>query len=156
MNLAFRAHSSTLNGMACALCHCSAIFTTLHKVYVRLGLFTQAGKVLNTAQHKGLLDISDTDKSQPFEIRILDNSTLRASASLTHFLLNVTCCYSCRTDWQRNLQSPRTHCAACAELKTQQHTFKPFVMSALQVQSIMVSVALITSNIKCLGTKNIC
>jgi hypothetical protein len=102
MNLAFRAHSSTLNGMACALCHCSAIFTTLHKVYVRLGLFTQAGKVLNTAQHKGLLDISDTDKSQPFEIRILDNSTLRASASLTHFLLNATCCHSCRTDWQRN------------------------------------------------------
>ena len=71
-----------LNCLLCALCRCPAIFTTLHKVYVRLGLFTEAGKVLKTAQHKGLLDISDTDKSQPFEIRILDNATLRASAYL--------------------------------------------------------------------------
>jgi hypothetical protein len=57
-----------------------AIFTTLHKVYVRLSLFSQAGDVLKTAQHKGLLDISDADKSKPFAIRILDNSTLSASA----------------------------------------------------------------------------
>ena len=71
-----------LNWTACALLYCAAIFTTLHKVYVRLGLFTEAGKVLRTAQHKGLLDISDTDKTQPFEIRILDNATLRASAYL--------------------------------------------------------------------------
>lgn len=68
-----------------------AIFTTLHKVYVRLGLFTEAGKVLKTAQHKGLLDISDTDKSQPFEIRILDNSTLRASTRLKKLVLNPNC-----------------------------------------------------------------
>lgn len=67
------------------LCHntCVAIFTTLHKVYVRLNLFGKAGNVLKTAQHKGLLDISDTDKSKPFVIRILDNSTLSASAMHT-------------------------------------------------------------------------
>eukprot|EP01043_Picozoa_sp_COSAG02_P022025 COSAG02_NODE_1132_length_14392_cov_7.068910_11_plen_164_part_00 len=114
---------------------------------MRLGLFTEAGKVLNTAQHKGLLDISDTDKSQPFEIRILDNSTLRASASFA-LVLNPTCCYSCRTtDSQLQLlQSPRTHCAACTELQTPKRTFKPFVMSALQVQFIMVRVALIIKN----------
>ena len=68
---------------------------------MRLGLFTQAGKVLNTAQHKGLLDISDTDKTQPFEIRILDNSTLRASACFT-IVLTPACCQSCRTNSQRN------------------------------------------------------
>jgi formate hydrogenlyase subunit 3/multisubunit Na+/H+ antiporter MnhD subunit len=70
--------------------HAAAIFTTLHKVYVRLSLFTEAGKVLQTAQHKGLLDISDTDKSKPFAIRILDNSTLSASAQPVASLIPET------------------------------------------------------------------
>lgn len=91
-----------------------AIFTTLHKVYVRLGLFTEAGKVLKTAQHKGLLDISDTDKSQPFEIRILDNSTLRASMHLK-LVLNSNCCHTFRSDLQRNCRSRHEHIAQHAK-----------------------------------------
>ena len=70
-----------------SLCHqrltsrpATAIFTTLHKVYARLGMFAEAGNVLKTAQHKGLLDISGDADSKPFAIRILDSSTLSASA----------------------------------------------------------------------------
>ena len=43
-------------------------------------MFAEAGNVLKTAQHKGLLDISGDADSKPFAIRILDSSTLSASA----------------------------------------------------------------------------
>ena len=61
----------------------AAIYTTLHKVYVQMGLFEEAGMVLKTARHEGLLDISDSDRDKPFEIRILDSSTLSAIATNT-------------------------------------------------------------------------
>jgi hypothetical protein len=61
----------------------AAIYTTLHKVYVQLGLFDEAARVLKTAKHEGLLDISDADRDKPFSIRILDSSTLSAIATNT-------------------------------------------------------------------------
>ena len=47
-----------------------------------MGLFEEAAGVLRTARHEGLVDISDSDKGQPFSIRILDAATLGASAYL--------------------------------------------------------------------------
>eukprot|EP01052_Picozoa_sp_SAG31_P025502 SAG31_NODE_2238_length_6119_cov_3.847508_7_plen_430_part_00 len=63
----------------------AAIFTTLHKVYVRLGHWASAGAVLREAQQQGLLDISDADRAndRPFSIRLLDIHTLKAIATNT-------------------------------------------------------------------------
>ena len=111
----------------------TAIFTTLHKVYARLGMFAEAGNVLKTAQHKGLLDISGDADSKPFAIRILDSSTLSASA-LSALPVADSCFSQCAY-----LQSRRTHCGRCSDERTQRRTSRPSATRASRVLCTTVS-----------------
>ena len=112
----------------------TAIFTTLHKVYARLGMFAEAGNVLKTAQHKGLLDISGDADSKPFAIRILDSSTLSASALSALPVVILASLSECAP-----LQSRRTHCGRCSDERTQRRTSRPSATRASRVLCTTVS-----------------
>ena len=89
--------------------------------------------MLKTAQHKGLLDISGDADSKPFAIRILDSSTLSASA-LSALPVAILAFSQCA-----NLQSRRTHCGRWSDERTQRRTSRPSATRASRVLCTTVS-----------------
>ena len=89
--------------------------------------------MLKTAQHKGLLDISGDADSKPFAIRILDSSTLSASA-LSALPVADSCFSQCAY-----LQSRRTHCGRWSDERTQRRTSRPSATRASRVLCTTVS-----------------
>ena len=96
-------------------------------------MFAEAGNVLKTAQHKGLLDISGDADSKPFAIRILDSSTLSASA-LSVLPVAILAFSQCAY-----LQSRRTHCGRWSDERTQRRTSRPSATRASRVLCTTVS-----------------
>ena len=97
-------------------------------------MFAEAGNVLKTAQHKGLLDISGDADSKPFAIRILDSSTLSASALSALPVAILASLSECAS-----LQSRRTHCGRWSDKRTQRRTSRPSATRASRVLCTTVS-----------------
>ena len=90
--------------------------------------------MLKTAQHKGLLDISGDADSKPFAIRILDSSTLSASALSALPVAILASLSECAS-----LQSRRTHCGRWSDKRTQRRTSRPSATRASRVLCTTVS-----------------